>query len=70
MAEPSMPPRQHLCHICGAIVSYGYGPPGWPAPDRWFCLEHREVAERERPRGFNDDKTVSSNDAGKRIPRL
>lgn len=38
----------HLCPVCGKFGSYGYGPPGWPAPKRYYCGDHRETAELER----------------------
>jgi len=36
-----------ICPLCGNFGSYGYGPPGWPAPTRWYCNNHRKDAERQ-----------------------
>jgi hypothetical protein len=52
MDEPSLvidPPDIRRCAICGdAGASYGFGPPGNPAPpaEAWYCATHREEGER------------------------
>ena len=38
----------HDCPVCGQFGPYGYGPPGWPLPWRWYCRDHRADAERQR----------------------
>lgn len=34
----------HYCPVCGKFGGFGFGPPGWPAPTRWFCREHKSHA--------------------------
>jgi hypothetical protein len=43
-------PGAHHCPVCGEWGAFGYGPPGWPLPERWYCREHRGVAERQQHR--------------------
>lgn len=34
----------HYCPVCGKFGSFGFGPPGWLAPTRWFCIDHKSHA--------------------------
>lgn len=38
----------NLCPSCGKTGTFGYGPPGWSEPIRWFCRDHRYIAEAEK----------------------
>ena len=42
--------RGHRC-FCGEYGAFGYGPPGWPAPEKWYCSAHRYIAESRNSAG-------------------
>jgi hypothetical protein len=54
-SAPHGRPRDHYCPICGGFGPFGYGPPGWPSPERWYCCNHREIAETMKGRARWDE---------------